>query len=470
MTDVLCPRAVALEGNLHGESPLFPSGMALLWKAEATVAKAPVDIRPIRTRTASVAVAPKARPVLLRPRTWTEQWLGLVAYWVSSRVVMLALLRKGRGDIAREVHSLYRHWGHLLAHGSYPVGDVTWQYPPGAGLVMVAPKLLPFLSYLQAFVVLVLIADALTTAALLRAGSGGPARSLAGAWFWVLGLPLMMQLAYARFDVLVTAVAVLGLLALPRHPRVGGALVGLAAIIKVWPVLTVLGTPRGRTSREAWLAVLASAAALSLLLATVFRGAFGFLSEQSRRGIEVESFGGTALQLAKLLGWSGHATTRYGSVEYVGPYVGTVSALAVLLTALSFAWLLLWRLKARRWTGATPYDAALTAVLLFTVTSRVISPQYMIWLIGLSAVCLTVRGTTQRPVAGLLLLATGVTTVDYPVFFSSVTHSTWHGFAVMALRNGLLLAAALLSCVRLWRASAVALRAADSTPVVERAA
>lgn len=100
--------------------------------------------------------------------------------------------------------------------------------------------------------------------------------------------------------------------------------------------------------------MLASAAALSLLLATVFRGAFGFLSEQSRRGIEVESFGGTALQLAKLLGWSGHATTRYGSVEYVGPYVGTVSALAVLLTALSFAWLLLWRLKARRWTGATP--------------------------------------------------------------------------------------------------------------------
>jgi hypothetical protein len=40
----------------------------------------------------------------------------------------------------------------------------------------------------------------------------------------------------------------------------------------------------------------------------------------------------------------------------------------------------------------------------------------------------------------------------------------------MALRNGLLLAAALLSCVRLWRASAVPAMAAEATRVVGRAA
>lgn len=440
--------------------------------AEATVAKAPVDIRPLTAVAVDRIPPPAGRPRLLRPRTWSEQWLGLAVYWCASRVVMLAMLHKGQGRVAWEVHGLYRHWGHLLAHGSYPVGDVTWQYPPGAALVMIAPKLLPFLSYLQAFVVLVFVADALTMAVLLRAGSGGPSRSMAGAWYWVLGVPLMLQLAYARFDVLVTSVTVLALLALPRHPRVGGALVGLAAMIKVWPVLTVLGTPRGRTTREAWLSVLASAVALCLLLATVFRGAFSFLSGQSRRGIEIESLGGTALQLAKLLGWPGHIAYRYGSMEYVGPHVGTVATVSLLLTVLAFGWLLLWRLRARRWTGATPYDAALTAVLLFTVTSRVISPQYMIWLVGLTAVCLTVRGTTQRPVAALLLLATGVTAVDYPVFFNSVVHDTWHGFTVMALRNGLLLAAALLSCVRLWRAGAVALRAAepDTGPAVGRAA
>ena len=35
---------------------------------------------------------------------------------------------------------------------------------------------------------------------------------------------------------------------------------------------------------------------------------------------------------------------------------------------------------------STLADAAFTAVLLFTTTSRVISPQYLLWLVGLGAV------------------------------------------------------------------------------------
>jgi hypothetical protein len=393
------------------------------------------------------------RPRWTRPRTWPQQWLNLIAYWCASRLVMLALLRKGTGDIAVEVHELYHHWSRVLVHGTFPIGDVTWQYPPGAALVMAAPALVPVLSYLQAFVLLMFAADALTLLALLRAGTGRPGRSTAGAWFWALGLPLMLQLSYARYDLLVTAIAVLGLLAVPGRPLCGGALIGLGAVIKVWPALTVLGTPRGRTTRHAWAAVLTSAGAIFLLLATAFRGALDFLSAQHHRGVEIESLGGMALNLARLLGWPGRVELRYGSMEYLGPYVSSVANASLALTALSFAWLLFWRLRACRWSPATPYDAALTAVLLFTVTSRVISPQYLVWLVGLGAVCLTVRRTTQRPVAIMLLLAAAVTAVDFPLFFGAVIHSSWQGFVVLALRNGLLMAAALLSCARLWRAA-----------------
>jgi hypothetical protein len=394
-----------------------------------------------------------ARPRWSRPRDWPQRWIGLVAYWLASRTVVLALLRRGGTDIAHEVHGLYHHWSEVFAHGSFPVGDVTWQYPPGAALVMIFPAYVPALTYLQAFVLLILVADALTMAVLLRAGTGRPGRSLAGAWCWALGLPLMLQLSYARYDLLVTAVAVLGLLAVGRRPKLGGLLAGLGSVIKVWPALTLLGTPRGRATRDAWTSLLASAAALLLLLATAFHGALGFLSAQHGRGIEVESFGGTVLHLARLYGWPGQVRMRYGSMEYLGPYVSSVARASFALTVLALVWLLVWRLRARRWTAATPYDAALTAVLLFMVTSRVISPQYMVWLIGLAAVCLTVRETTQRPVAVLLLLATAVTTVDYPLFFGAVTHGTWQGLVVLVLRNGLLTAAALLSCVRLWRAT-----------------
>jgi hypothetical protein len=434
-------------------------------RTEATVAESPAEISPHEvpvvngsaleetSALAALDIREGDHPRWSRPRTWPQEWTGLVVYWLASRLVMLALLRRGRGDVAREVHGLYHQWSEIFAHGSFPVGDVTWQYPPGAALVMIAPSGVPFLTYLQAFVLLMLAADTLATAALLRAGSL-VGRSLAGAWLWVLGLPLMLQVPFARYDILVTAIAVLALLAVPRHPRLGGLLAGLGAVIKIWPALTVLGAPRGRTTREAWVAVLVSAAAIFLLLATAFRGAFWFLSAQRYRGVEIESLGGTGLHLAHLLGWPGHVGTRYGSMEYLGPYVSLVAKVSVLLTVLSFAWLLAWRLRARRWTAATPNDAALTAVLLFTVTSRVISPQYMVWLVGVSAVCLTVRQTTQRPVAILLLLAAAVTAVDYPLFFGAVTHGSWQGLVVIGLRNGLLVTAALLSCIRLWRASA----------------
>ncbi|MFJ6213448.1 glycosyltransferase 87 family protein [Streptomyces sp. NPDC092296] len=392
---------------------------------------------------------PDGGPRWYRPESWPPDVLTLAGYWAASRLVMLALVVTGRVQRPGELR-LYRQWCDQLLGGSFPVGDVTWQYPPGAALVMLAPGLLRPLGYAAGFVALTLAADAAVLAALLLA-SRGSGRSRAGARLWALGLPLLLNLPYLRYDVLVTAVAVAALLAQGRRPRLGGLLAGLGALVKVWPALTVLGTPRGRTTRAAWLSLLASAAVLALLLATAFRGAFDFLGAQHHRGVEFESLGGSALQVARLLGWSGQVRLRYGSVEFHGPYVSSVAGASLLLTVAAFGWLLLWRVRARRWTAATPYDAALAAVLLFTVTSRVISPQYLIWLIGLAAVCLTVRDTVQRPVAVLLLLATGLTTVGFPLCFSRMVAGTVPAVAVIVLRNALLAAAAVLCCRRLWR-------------------
>lgn len=140
-------------------------------------------------------------------------------------------------------------------------------------------------------------------------------------------------------------------------------------------------------------------------------------------------------------------------MEMVGPHVHTVATASLALTAVSFGLLVLWRVRARHWTEATPYDAALSAVLLFTVTSRVISPQYMVWLIGLAAVCLTSRHTSQRPVAVLVLAASALSTVVFPMYYREVIDGTWAGVLLMLARNGLLTAAAVLSFARLWRAS-----------------
>ncbi|MET9496352.1 glycosyltransferase 87 family protein [Streptomyces sp. NPDC006552] len=379
-----------------------------------------------------------------------------------TRAAMLLLLLQdaahplGVGGVGNEVHGLYARWSATLAQGTFPTGDPLWQYPPGAGPLLLAPSVLPGLTYFQAFVTLTLAADALVGYALARGG-----REPAGAWLWTAGLPLLLHIPLARYDVEVTALAVLALLTLHRSPRLTGTLAALGALVKVWPALTLLGIERGRTTRQAWGAALTAAAAMLLVLALAFRSPLSFLSGQGGRGVQIESLGGTALALARRAGWRGRVRYRYGAMEYVGPHVGLVAGVAVALTAAAFVGLLWWRLRARRHTTATPFDAALCAVLLFTVTSRVISPQYLVWLLGLAAVCLTSRHTTQRPVALLVLAAAGVSALAYPVLYADVMAGTWTGVAVMVVRNALLLGAALLSFRSLWRATVPAGPAID---------
>ncbi|MFF4211180.1 glycosyltransferase 87 family protein [Streptomyces sp. NPDC001796] len=356
----------------------------------------------------------------------------------------------GRGGVAREVWKLYFHWYGILRHGAFPSGDHLWQYPPGAGAVLLSPALLPGLTYFQAFVIITLFTDALVTLALAYAGTRR-GRSLRGAALWIAGLPLLLHIPLVRYDVQVTAFAVVSLLTMGRSARLGGAFAALGALVKVWPALALIGTPRGRGTRQAWTTAAVTAVTLLAVVAVLFRNPFDFLRQQGGRGVQIESLGGTVLMLARRAGWSGTTRYQYGAVEFVGPHVRAVAECSLALTAVAFALLLLWRLRTRRWTPATPYDAALTAVLLFTVTSRVISPQYMIWLVGLAAVCLTTRHTTQRPVAWLILAATAISAVVYPAFYGQVIGSTWPGCLLMLARNGLLTTAAVMSFVRLWR-------------------
>ncbi|MEU2309543.1 glycosyltransferase 87 family protein [Streptomyces misionensis] len=381
---------------------------------------------------------------------------ALATAWLATRALMLWLLAHdgspllGGGSVAREVWRLYFHWYGVLAQGSFPEHDTLWQYPPGAGAVLLLPGLVPGLTYFQAFVALTLAADALIAGALVRAGRR-QGRSLLGAALWTGGLPLLLHLPLARYDVQVTALAVLSLLTLARSPRASGALGALGALVKGWPALVLLGTPRGRPTRTAWAWAAGAGAVVLGLLSLTLRHPLSFLAGQGGRGVQIESLGGTALNLARHAGWSGRPHYQYGAIELVGPYVSVVADCSLALTAAAFGLLVLWRLRARHWNEATPYDAALCAVLLFTVTSRVISPQYMVWLLGLAAVCLTSRRTGQRPVAVLVLAACALSTVVYPLCYGEVIAGSWTGCLLMLGRNGMLAAAALLSFLRLWR-------------------
>ncbi|GAA2412639.1 glycosyltransferase family 87 protein [Streptomyces glaucosporus] len=382
-----------------------------------------------------------------------------VAAWAATRTVVLLCVFKvitvPGPDVTSDVSVIYRGWYEVLRTGVFPQDDVTWQYPPAAALAILSPALLPFLEYPAAFYVLACAADAAAFALLLyasrRAPDGGRRHRYAGVWVWVAGVPLLGPTVYARYDLMVTAVAVAALLALARRPRTAGALAAFGALLKVWPALLLVGTPRGRVTRLVWGAAAVVALLLTAAFAAAMPGSLDFLTHQRDRGTEVESLGSLVFHVARHFGWEGQVLLNYGSVEFLGPYVDTVSTAALVCSAAAFGWLLWWRLRAVEWTGSTAADAAFAAVLLFTVTSRVISPQYMVWLVGLAAVCVTLRTGRQGLPALLVVVATGVTLLEFPLNFGSVVASDALGITLLVVRNGLLLAAAVLACARLWR-------------------
>ncbi|MFE3603559.1 glycosyltransferase 87 family protein [Streptomyces sp. NPDC059142] len=390
--------------------------------------------------------------------------------WTLTRAALLLCVFKvvtvPGPDVTSDVSVIYRGWYEVLRSGTYPLSDVTWQYPPAAALAVASPAVLPFLGYATAFFVLACLCDALVLGLLLRAVRGA-GRSARGVWVWVAGVPLLGPTAYARYDVMVTAVAVAALLAGVGRPRLLGALAAFGALLKVWPALLLVGTPPGRATRRAWTSAAVTAVVLTVFAVAALPGALAFLTFQRDRGTEVESLGALVFQVWRHFGWEGGVQLSYGSVEFVGPYVPLVSSVALALSVLAFGWLLLWRLRARTYPAHTLYDAAFTAVLLFTTTSRVISPQYLLWLVGLGAVCATLRASRTVPSALLVVAATGVTLLEFPLGFAQVVSGDPLGVLLLFVRNGLLAAATLLACGRLWRETVSGPRraaAADLSP------
>ncbi|MFF4352278.1 glycosyltransferase 87 family protein [Streptomyces sp. NPDC001530] len=376
--------------------------------------------------------------------------VALLGTWGLTRLLLLLFVFKvyvfPGPDVTSDVSVIYQGWYEVLRHGTFPLDDVTWQYPPAAALPILSPALLPFLDYAQAFFVLAFLADFVVFGLLQYAGLRA-GKTLRGAWVWVIGVSLLGPTVYARYDVMVTAVAVAALLAGARHPRLMGALAGFGAVLKVWPVLLLVGAVR----RRAWAAAVVTAGGIVAVFSVAMPGAFSFLTFQRDRGTEVESLGSLVFHVARQYGWDGQVLLNYGSVEFLGPYVDLVSTAALGLTAIAFGWLLLWRLCAKRFLPHTLADAAFVAVLMFTTTSRVISPQYMVWLVGLAAVCLCFRRSRMTLPVGVVLAACFVTVLEFPLWFSHVVSSDRLGITLLFVRNGLLVIATLLAALKLWR-------------------
>jgi hypothetical protein len=376
------------------------------------------------------------------------------AAWVLTRLLILAqvgFFAHGEGRSPEDAQ-LYESWSNHELAGEHmlPSGEL-WQYPPGAAFLLLAPRLgLGLTNYVHSFALTMLLFDLAGFA--LIAWLAQREKRDAGVWVWLLAMPMLRAVPLLRFDLAATTFAIAALVVIHRRPNWVGALAGLGAMLKVWPIVVLFGEWDWRRLLRSGVAAAAVAALVFALAAILFKGdPFEFLHEQNGRGLQIEAAATLPWHLRQVVtGNAPHAVSRFGASEIGSGPADTVAdllkwaALPVLIGAA--VW---WAARARAIKAGredladavVSRDFVFTVVLLLVVTSRVLSPQYMIWLFGLSAVTLAeARSRVARP-AWIVIGAAVLTTAAYGPEGAWGPAPIYSAFN-MALRNLALLVAA----------------------------
>jgi len=386
-----------------------------------------------------VRFTPSARLWRLLPTltfALTRAWLILIPFGVIPYL---------GGTLVINDVTLYEQWSQILQSGRFPVDDQMWQYPPLVGPVFALGALVPPDPTLGLMLVM-LAFDAATFVVLMRRAGRGA--SVEGPWAWVVAGMLIGPVWLTRFDVIPTFFAVLGLLAVGRPVR-SGALLAVGALLKVWPALLLLGVPR-RAFPRALAAFVVTCGAILMTLVLTMDGASSFASEQRERGLQVESVPAWLFLVAHLFGWPRRFVYRYGAMEVSAPGVEAMALAVTVATVVSLAALVILRFSGRL-DDASPADIALVVVLVSMVTSRVLSPQYLVWVAGIAAVCLLDPTTRMRPVIMLLMPVAALGQILYPMHYDWLLSDRWEGLALQTARILLLLVATGWGLTRLLR-------------------
>lgn len=348
---------------------------------------------------------------------------------------------------------VYRVFAAPVLDGSLPYRDVFFEYPPLAAPAIALPGLVGTEAgvFRAAFAgwTLLLAAVVVLVCGALAARSGGDRRRalLAAALMPVLcGASIRTHFDLAPVALLLVAL----LLLLDGRSRTGMAVLGLAVMTKGFPLAVVpvalvwLGWHADRRtvvqSAAALLAALAIPAVAMLALSPT--GAWNALEYHLERPVQVESLPATAINALDPLG-AGEAepvsSHRSDGLEHPAADALAAVALVVMLAVVALV-----AARSARPPPAGP-DAArqlvlgsLAAVLAFTAFAKVLSPQFMLWLVPLGALAFAWR---LHSLVALIAAAVVLTQIEFPVRYFDLVERDPFPLALVAVRNAVLLAA-----------------------------
>jgi len=337
----------------------------------------------------------------------------------------------------------YHRYGAAMVNGHVPYRDFSVEYPPGALPAFVVPALgePSFSFYNREFQILMALCGVGALAAMaaaLRALGASYERTAAALGFFALSPLVLGSVILYRYDLWPAALTVAGLAAiLGRRERLGFAAIGLGVAAKAFPAVVVppavayVWRTRGR--REALLCLgVGVAVALAVIvpfLAVAPHGVWESIVRQTTRPLQIESLA-SALLLAghHLWGLALTMESSRGSQNLVGSLPDALGAASSVVLAVILVGL--WIAAARG--PATPdrlirYTAA--SLTAFVALGKVLSPQFLIWLLPVVPLVRGRRGLWASALLGAALL---LTQVWFPIrYFDLVAFDPFPSWALL---------------------------------------
>lgn len=322
--------------------------------------------------------------------------------------------------------SVYRTYGERITSGDLPYRDFVVEYPPGALAPFVVPALVSSSTHGYDATFATLMVTALTVAAVLIVLSLVALRAstlniLLSVGAFLTGVALLGPFVLTRFDLYAAAATLAAVCAILYGRRtLGPALLGVAIATKIYPAvllpLLVARTWR-RDGRTAGLTALAVTVGTSLLIYLPFallapEGVVRSVWRQLGRPLQIESLGsGVLLALHHALGMPLDWASGSGSQNLTGTVAAVASAVT---TIVGIAALLLVSVRYAR--GDAENDArfvryAAAAIVAFVAFGKVVSPQFLVWLL---AVVVLVQGARGVMAITLLVVASALTRLWFP--------------------------------------------------------
>jgi hypothetical protein len=358
------------------------------------------------------------------PSTWAAAAVAAVLFAISFYALQRWLEQGQLSDVGG-----YETVAGLVRGGAVPYRDFPFEYPPAALPAYLVPAYMSW-SYATSFAVLMGVCGAgciAAAASALRAIGADAAQTWAG--LLAIGVsPLVLgSLFDTRYDLWPTLLAIGALAAVVRkRPVVSGLFLGLGFAAKLWPAVLLpiavahLWRQRGRATALAHVATFVAVAAACFLPFAVLapHGLRAMFADQLDRPLQVESLGAAVLMAAQHLGMHPLATvSTHGAQALRGRGAGLAADLSTAfeLAAVFGVWIAFAR--RRNVDGEATLLAAAAAVSALVAFDRVLSPQYLIWLVPFVPL---VRGGRGIAAGALLLLALGLTQTWFPWHYWSL--------------------------------------------------